>query len=97
MSRGAYQRRAYTIAQICELASMPRRTFFHLRAKGELPFLTELLPRLGHVVRYRADLVDRYLAGEWGQSRAFRSHVRHHPARRTSTVMTLSGNQGEVR
>jgi len=78
--------RAYTVAQLLDALELPRSTFFHLRAKGELPFLEELTPRLGRVVRYRADLVDRYLAGQWGQSRSFRSHVGQSLTRRTSTV-----------
>lgn len=64
--------RTYSVSQICDALSMSRRTFFALRSKGELPFLEELKPRLGRVVRYRADLVDQYLAGQWGQSRSFR-------------------------
>jgi hypothetical protein len=54
---------------------MTKRTFRRLRAAGEMPFLEELQPRLGRSVRYRADLVDRYLAGQWGQSRFFRRHA----------------------
>lgn len=64
--------RAYTVAQLLEVLELPKSTFFHLRQKGQLPFLEELRPRLGRTVRYRADLVDRYLAGEWG-----RGHERH--------------------
>lgn len=66
--------RVYTIAQLlrADLLNMPRRTFTRLRSKGELPFLVEVEPRAGRVIRYRADLVDRYLAGQWGQSRFFR-------------------------
>ncbi len=58
-------RRAYTIHQVCEALALNRRTFFHLRRRGQLPMLEELRPRLGRTVRYRADLVDRYLSGEW--------------------------------
>ena len=85
-----HRHRTYTVAQLLSVdcLNMPRRTFFRLRSKGELPFLEELRPRLGRVVRYRADLVDRYLAGQWGQSRSFGSHVRQSVAPRTSTVMT---------
>ncbi len=66
--------RALTIAQLCAALDMPRRTFFTLRKAGRLPFLEELKPRLGRRVRFRADLVDRYLAGQWGQPRSFASH-----------------------
>jgi hypothetical protein len=64
-------KRCDTVAQLCEALEFPRSTFFHLRRQGKLPFLEELRPRLGRVVRDRAELVDRYLAGQWGQSRAF--------------------------
>lgn len=65
--------RCYTIAQVCEALAIPRSTFYSLRSAGKLPFLEELKPRLGHRVRYRADLIDRYVAGQWGQPRSFAS------------------------
>lgn len=70
--------RCYTVAQLLgvELLNMPRRTFFTLKRAGKLPFLEELKPRIGRRIRYRADLVDRYLAGQWGQPRSFASHRR---------------------
>jgi excisionase family DNA binding protein len=67
--------RAYTVPQLCTVLELPRSTFFHLRKKGQLPFLEELRPRLGRTVRYRADLVDRWLAGDWG-GRSFRQGAR---------------------
>lgn len=63
--------RCYTVPELLEKLQMPKRTFTELRAAGKLPFLEELLPRLGRSARYRADLIDRYLRGEWGQPRAF--------------------------
>jgi hypothetical protein len=66
--------RCYNVAQLLDLLQIPRRSFFTLKKAGRLPFLEELQPRLGRRARYRADLVDRYLAGEWGQSRHFASH-----------------------
>lgn len=68
--------RCYTVAQLLgvDLLNMPRRTFFTLKKAGRLPFLEELKPRIGRRLRYRADLVDRYLAGQWGQPRSFASH-----------------------
>lgn len=68
--------RALTIAQVCEALNIPRRSFFHLRRTGQLPMLAELKPRIGRIVRYRADLVDQYLTGQWGQPRSFASHRR---------------------
>jgi len=58
--------RCYTIKQICEFLQVKLSTFNQLRREGKLPFLEELRPRLGHP-RYRADLIDKYLAGQWGQ------------------------------
>lgn len=68
--------RCYTMPELLEKLQMPERTFFTLKLAGKLPFLEELKPRLGRRVRYRADLVDRYLAGEWGQARTFAAHRR---------------------
>lgn len=68
--------RAYTTKDICERLQLSRRSFFELRKAGKLPMVEELKPRLGRLVRYRADLIDRYLAGEWGQPRSFASHRR---------------------
>ena len=68
--------RCYTRAQVCELLCIPRRSFFALKRAGRIPFLVELQPRIGRSARYRSDLVDRYLAGQWGQPRSFSSHRR---------------------
>jgi Helix-turn-helix domain len=68
--------RCYTIPEILVKLQMAKRTFTTLRRTGRLPFLEELKPRLGRRVRYRADLVDRYLAGEWGASAAVRTFGR---------------------
>lgn len=62
--------RCYTAAQVMEKLNMPRSTFFMLKAAGKLPFVEELLPRVGRCARFRADLVDRYVAGEWRGLRA---------------------------
>lgn len=67
--------RCYTVPQLLDRLQLTKRTFRRLRAKGKMPFLEEIEPRLGRSVRYRADLVDRYLAGQWGQSRFFRRHA----------------------
>jgi hypothetical protein len=56
----------YTVAQLLVRLDMRRRTFYELHKAGRLPFLEELRPRLGRCQRFRADLVDRYLAGQWG-------------------------------
>ena len=66
-------KRCYTIAQLLVLLALPRRTFYDLLKAGRLPFLEELQPRLGRRPRYRADLVDRYLAGERPRPRAVKS------------------------
>lgn len=69
-------RRCYTIAQICEELDICRATFFGLRNAGKLPFLEELRPRVGRKVRYRADLVDRYFANEFGRTIRLASRTR---------------------
>jgi len=46
---------------------MSQSTFTDLKRQGKLPFLEELRPRIGRRVRYKADLIDRYLAGQWGR------------------------------
>lgn len=81
--------RAYTVPQLCAVLELPRSTFFHLRRKGQLPFLEELRPRLGRTVRYRADLVDRYLRGEW--QAVSRSHGCHLRVGVSPTSTTLKG------
>lgn len=57
--------RCYLAEDICALLQMPIGTFRNLKTQGKLPFLEELRPRLGMHPRYRADLVDQYLRGEW--------------------------------
>ena len=57
--------RCYTVPDLLEKLQMPLATFKGLKKAGKLPFLEELRPRLGRRARYRADLVDRYLRGEW--------------------------------
>jgi Helix-turn-helix domain len=57
--------RCYTVADLLTILKMSRRTFFTLWKAGRLPYLEELKPRSGRLVRFRADLVDRYLANEW--------------------------------
>jgi len=52
---------------------MSKSTFTDLRRAGKLPFLEELKPRLGKRARYRADLIDQYLAGQWGRPRLLSS------------------------
>jgi hypothetical protein len=67
--------RCYTIRDILRLLQLTRSTFERLRANGDLPMLEELRPRLGGQPRYRADLVDRYLAGQWGATAFGRRRV----------------------
>jgi len=59
--------RCYTVPELLKKLQMSKTTFTTLKRKGKLPFLEELRPRLGRRVRYRADLVDRYLNGEWNR------------------------------
>lgn len=86
--------RCYTVAQLLkpDLLNMPRSTFFRLRGLGELPFLKEIEPRAGRLIRYRADLVDRWLDGQWGSGRRFfASHGGHRVSERPLASMTQSG------
>jgi hypothetical protein len=57
--------RCYTVPDLITKLQIPRASFYALKAQGRLPFLEELKPRLGRIRRYRADLVDRYLNGEY--------------------------------
>jgi excisionase family DNA binding protein len=66
--------RSLTTKQVCEALNLSASTFFDLKRAGKLPMVEELKPRLGRLVRYRADLIERYLAGQWGQPRSFASH-----------------------
>ena len=59
--------RCYTLPEVLSKLQMAKTTFKTLRRAGRLPFLEELRPRLGRRVRYRADLIDQYLSGEWGR------------------------------
>ena len=61
--------RCYLIPELLERLHMSKQTFVRQRKAGALPFLEELRPRIG-LCPYRADLVDRYLAGEWGRTAA---------------------------
>jgi len=64
--------RCYTVADLLSMLQLSRSVFFMLKSTGQLPFLEELRPRIGRKLRFRADLVDRYLAGE-GLRTAIRS------------------------
>jgi predicted DNA-binding transcriptional regulator AlpA len=64
--------RVYTVAQLLDLLALSRSTFFDLKRRGRLPMVEELRPRLGRSPRYRAEPVERWLAGQWGGPKAFR-------------------------
>lgn len=57
--------RCYRIPELLEKLQISRRHFEEQRAAGRLPFLEELHPRIGRRPRYRADLIDAYLAGTY--------------------------------
>jgi hypothetical protein len=63
--------RVYTTADVLAKLQLTARTFSRLKKDQALPFLEEVKPRLGRYPRYRADLVDRYLAGQWEVPRRF--------------------------
>lgn len=68
--------RVYLVRDVCEILKMSRRQFFEHRRAGRLPMCEELRPRIGRVLRFRADLVDRYAEGRFGQLRSFSAHRR---------------------
>jgi hypothetical protein len=61
----------YTAQEIQQRLKMSRASFTKLKREGKLPFLEEIKPRLGRVIRYRADLVETYLRGEWQRPQRF--------------------------
>lgn len=63
--------RCYTVAQVLGKLQMSRATFHRLRRAGSLPCVEELKPRLGGRARFRADLVDRWLANQFTGPRRF--------------------------
>jgi hypothetical protein len=61
---------------------MSASSFERLLKAGELPMVEELQPRIGHERRFRADLIDRYVAGTFGTVRQYLgSHRRRQPTR----------------
>lgn len=66
--------KCYTTAQVRAKLQIGKNTFWRLRATGQLPFLEELKPPIGKRLRFRADLVDRYLSGQWQAPRLLTAH-----------------------
>jgi excisionase family DNA binding protein len=66
------QQGVYTVAQVCERLSIPKRSFYTLLKKGQLPMCEELQPRIGRIVRFRAEPIDRYIAGQFFGSEQWR-------------------------
>lgn len=64
--------RCYTLAQVLEKLHLSRSALYEAKRRGRLPFLQEIVPRVGVKRRFRADLIDLYLAGQWNTSRALR-------------------------
>ena len=56
--------RCYLIPELLERLQISRSEFERKRGTGQMPYIEELLPRIGRRPRYRADLVDAFLAGE---------------------------------
>lgn len=57
--------RCYTLAQVRAILQLSRSHFDRLHKAGQLPMLEELRPRMGTARRYRADLVDRWVANQF--------------------------------
>jgi hypothetical protein len=62
---------AYTLEQVLARLKLAPRSFYTLKKAGRLPMLEELKPRVGRRARYRADLIERWVSGQWEQPRAF--------------------------
>jgi hypothetical protein len=62
--------RCYTIAEVRAHLHVSERTFRSLWKAGRYPFLEEVLPRFGRRIRFRADLIDRYVSGQWRSTAA---------------------------
>jgi hypothetical protein len=71
--------RCYTRRQVLAILQLERRTFERMHKAGALPFVEELQPSLPNNKRYRADLLDRYVSGEYGTSRLLSAHKRGRP------------------
>jgi hypothetical protein len=82
--------KCYTRQQVMDLLHLKRRSFERLKAAGQLPMVEELRPVISNRKLYRADLLDRYLAGEWGQPRHFASHLKGSARASRSTSTTVA-------
>jgi hypothetical protein len=60
--------RCYTTAQVLDRLQLRPSTFRDLKRAGQLPWVQEIVPRMGRTRRYKAEPIDRYLAGLWGKS-----------------------------
>jgi hypothetical protein len=69
----SHQRRCYSVQQLLDKLSMPRRTFIQLKKAGRLPFLEDCRSSVGRSIHYRAEPIERYLAVGWA---ACRQHSR---------------------
>jgi len=58
------------------LGMMSAKKFERKHKAGELPYVVELQPSIPNHKLYRADLIDRYAAGEWEAPRTLASHRR---------------------
>lgn len=68
--------KCYTRKQVLDLLHYKARTFERKVRAGELPYVEVLQPSAKNHKLYRADLIDRYLAGEYGQSQYLNAHKR---------------------
>jgi hypothetical protein len=60
-------RRCYLAADVRAMLGLSKTEFFKKKRTGQLPFLVELLPRIGRP-RYRAEDIDAYLRGEYPET-----------------------------
>jgi hypothetical protein len=65
--------RTYTRAQVLELLGLKYAGFWRLKRAGRLPWVQAIQPAIrGHAL-YRAEPLDRYLAGDWPDAAKYSS------------------------
>jgi hypothetical protein len=50
---------------VLDKLQLSRSHFYSQKRRGGLPFVEECRPRIGRMPRFRADLIDRWLSGQW--------------------------------
>lgn len=70
----------YTVADVCRVLQIDRSVFYRARARGDLQFVVEALPRIGpRSKRYLRKPIDEWAARNWRPNDGRRR--RHFPKR----------------